>query len=103
MQSLCVPPLHFPATALRLRRYPKSAARSVRAELREENDPLIQSAIDSASLRLRETNRTGNLSLSLISHLLVKFDNCVFTYSYASRRTHYQSPYCLIKQFLEEN
>lgn len=63
MQSLCAPPLHFPATAPRRRRILKTVARSARAELREDSDPLIQSAIHSASLRLGETNRTGNLSL----------------------------------------
>lgn len=62
MQSLCFPPLHFPATAPRRRIVSTSIARSAKAELREDNDPLIQSAIHSASLRLRETNRTGNIS-----------------------------------------
>ncbi|KAG2331266.1 hypothetical protein Bca4012_019156 [Brassica carinata] len=61
MQSLCFPPLHFPATALRRRIIPTSVVRSARAELREDNDPLLQSAVDSASLRLRETNRTEPL------------------------------------------
>lgn len=61
MQSLCAPPLHFPATAPRRRRILKTVARSARAELREDNDPLIQSAIHSASLRLGETNRTEPL------------------------------------------
>ncbi|ESQ37901.1 hypothetical protein EUTSA_v10028823mg [Eutrema salsugineum] len=61
MQSLCVPPQHFPATTLSRRRFPTSVTRSARAELREDNDPLIQSAIHSASLRLRETNRTEPL------------------------------------------
>ncbi|CAH8294403.1 unnamed protein product [Eruca vesicaria subsp. sativa] len=62
MQSLCAPPLHFPTTALRFRRIPTTSfARSAKAELREENDPLLQSAIKSASLRLQETNRTDPL------------------------------------------
>ena len=78
MQSLCAPPLHFPATAPRRRRILKTVARSARAELREDNDPLIQSAIHSASLRLGETNRTGNLS-----HISFY----VLTFSEAFRRT----------------
>jgi len=61
MQSLCAPPpVHFPATAIRRCRTPTLAVRSLRAE----NEPSIQSALVSASHRLRETNRTGKQFLS---------------------------------------
>ncbi|CAH2071979.1 unnamed protein product, partial [Thlaspi arvense] len=48
---LSIPPLHFPATALRRRQIPTLVIRSAKAELREDTDPLIQSAIHSASLQ----------------------------------------------------
>ncbi|EOA21383.1 hypothetical protein CARUB_v10001744mg [Capsella rubella] len=97
MQSLCVPsPLHFPATALRRCRTPTSAVRLVRAERREENDPLIQSALDSASLRLRETNRTAPLVID-------PYAAC-FLPPYAKKELdiHEQQHYCLATKFIDD-
>ncbi|CAA7033706.1 unnamed protein product [Microthlaspi erraticum] len=97
MQSLCVPPLHFPATALRLRQYPKSPIRTVRAELREENDPLIQSAIESASLRLRETNRAEPLFIDPYAACFVP------PYTNKESNIHKQQQhYCLATKFIDD-
>ncbi|KAF3543539.1 hypothetical protein DY000_02003301 [Brassica cretica] len=114
MQSLCAPPLHFPATAPRRRRILKTVARSARAELREDSDPLIQSAIHSASLRLGETNRTGNLShISFYVCNLCKaeplfidpYAACFFppfTNKEPNIHKHQQHHYCLATKFIDD-
>ncbi|CAL9241658.1 unnamed protein product [Arabidopsis halleri] len=106
MQSLCAPPLHFPATALRRCRTPRSAARSLRAEHREENDPLIQSALDSASLCLRETNRTGKqfLSFSTQRPLFIDPYAACFLPPYTKKELdiHEQQHYCLATKFIDD-
>lgn len=47
-------------------RTPVRKNRWVGAKLNDEADPLLQSAINAASLRLRETHRPGNHSLRAI-------------------------------------
>ncbi|XP_010456040.1 PREDICTED: uncharacterized protein LOC104737538 [Camelina sativa] len=97
MQNLCVPsPLHFPATALRRCRIPTSAVRSVRAERREENDPLIQSALDSASLRLRETNRTEPLFIDPYAACFLP------PYTKKELDIHEQQHYSLATKFIDD-
>ncbi|KFK30831.1 hypothetical protein AALP_AA6G031300 [Arabis alpina] len=97
MQSLCVPPLHFPATALRRRRILTTAVRPVRAELREDNNPLIQSAIDSAFHRLRETNRKEPLFID-------PYAAC-FLPPYSKNESsinEQQQHYCLATKFIDD-
>ncbi|XP_010556734.1 PREDICTED: uncharacterized protein LOC104825968 isoform X2 [Tarenaya hassleriana] len=60
--------IHFPANALLRRRSPASSGLFVKRKLRlraerigDENDPFLQSAIDSASLRVQETHRAEPL------------------------------------------
>lgn len=96
MQSLCFPPLHFPVTALRRRIIPTSVVRSARAELGEDNDPLLQSAVDSASLRLRETNRTEPLFID-------PYAACFLPPSTNKEpNIHDQQHYCLATKFIDD-
>ncbi|KAF8075544.1 hypothetical protein N665_1087s0013 [Sinapis alba] len=96
MQSLRAPPLHFPATALRRRIIPTSVARSARSELREDNDPLIQSAIHSASLRLRETNRTEPLFIDPYAACFLP------PYTNTELNIPEQQHYCLATKFIDD-
>ncbi|XP_018474540.1 O-methyltransferase 1, chloroplastic [Raphanus sativus] len=96
MQSLCFPPLHFPATALRRRIIPTSVARSAKAELREDNDPLIQSAINSASLRLRETNRTEPLFIDPYAACFLP------NHTNKEPNIHELQHYCLATKFIDD-
>ncbi|CAN8248033.1 unnamed protein product [Cochlearia groenlandica] len=101
MQSLCfLPPLLFPATSLRHRRIPPYAARSVKAEFKEEKDPLIGSAIHSASLRLRETNRTEPLFIDpYAACFLPSHTNNELNIHHDRQQQHY---YCLATKFIDD-
>ncbi|AEE82165.1 unnamed protein product [Arabidopsis thaliana] len=94
MQSLCAPPpVHFPATAIRRCRTPTLAVRSLRAE----NEPSIQSALVSASHRLRETNRTEPLFIDPYAACFLP------PYTKKDLDIHEQQQhYCLATKFIDD-
>ncbi|KAH0978257.1 hypothetical protein GBA52_027976 [Prunus armeniaca] len=108
---------HAPATAIFRRPVTYTTSRTyrngglrLRAKLVEENDPLLQSALDSASLRFRETHRPGKPVSSVFDTFLFQWEplfvdpyaGCFVAPNAQMNMKQSSDHYCLATKFIDD-